>query len=447
MTLHDEPPFRTIIEPFRIKAVERIQLTTKAERSRLLEAAHYNLFRIPATQVTVDLLTDSGTGAMSDQQWAGMLAGDESYAGSRSFDHFRSTVAELTGFTHIFPTHQGRAAERILFESIVKPGDVVPNNTHFDTTRANLEHHGGTALDIPVGGGTFGGDMDLEALDRALSGTARVPLVMVTLTNNAAGGLPVSLENLRAVRARCDRAKIPLFLDAARFAENAWLVHQRELNEKSAGPKAVAQEMFRLADGCTISAKKDGIVNIGGILATNISDWAQRFEELLILTEGFPTYGGLAGRDLEAMAVGLEEALDSHYLRYRQATIAYLGRGIKAAGLPIVEPLGGHAVFIDAKKALPHIPPAEFPAQALAVELFREGGVRSVEIGSLMFDEAARHELVRLALPRRVYTASHVDWVIETAERVAARASSIRGLRITGAPKALRHFSAKLAPV
>lgn len=440
-----EVPFRTIIEPFRIKAIERIILTTAAERSALLEAAHFNLFRIAASKVTVDLLTDSGTGAMSDQQWAGMLSGDESYAGSRSFDRFRDVVADLTGYSHIFPTHQGRAAERILFEAIVEPGDVIPNNTHFDTTRANLEHRGGQALDIPTVGGDFGGDMDLGALDRVLAGEARVPLVMVTLTNNAAGGLPVSFANLTEVRKRCDHHGIPLFLDAARFAENAWLVSQRELG--GGHPKEIAQRMFRLADGCTISAKKDAIVNIGGILATNHADWAERFEELLILTEGFSTYGGLAGRDLEAIAIGLEEALDPQYLRYRQATIAYLGRGIQAAGLPIVEPLGGHAVFIDARKALPHIPLAQFPAQALAVELFREGGVRSVEVGGLMFGDAARNDLVRLALPRRVYTASHIDWVIETAERVAARAKDIRGLEIFESPKALRHFSAKLRPL
>ena len=441
-----DPPFRTIIEPFRIKAVERIPLTTKAERSELLKQAHYNLFKIPATKVTVDLLTDSGTGAMSDQQWAGMLSGDESYAGSRSFEHFRNTVSELTGYSYIFPTHQGRAAERILFEAILQPGDVVPNNTHFDTTRANLEHQGGVAVDIPNAGGPFGGNMDLDALDGVLAGSARVPLVMVTLTNNAAGGLPVSLENLKAVRQRCDRAGIPLFLDAARFAENAWLICQRESGAAST-PREVAQQMFHIADGCTISAKKDGIVNIGGILATNKRDWARRFEELLILTEGFPTYGGLAGRDLEAMAIGLEEALDAQYLRYRQATIAYMGKGIGQAGLRIVEPLGGHAVFIDARKSLPHLPLEQFPAQALAVELFREGGVRTVEIGGLMFGDAALGDLVRLALPRRVYTASHVDWVIETAERVAARAKGIRGLRIVEAPKALRHFSAELEPV
>jgi tryptophanase len=374
-----------------------------------------------------------------------MMLGDESYAGSRSFYKFRDAVVGLTGMPEVIPTHQGRAAEKILFTETLAPGDVVPNNTHFDTTRANLEHRGGTALDIPTTGGDFGGDMDLGALDRALAGSARVPLVMVTLTNNAAGGLPVSLKNLIEVRKRCDHHRIPLFLDAARFAENAWLVSQRELG--GGHPKEIAQRMFRLADGCTISAKKDGIVNIGGILATNEADWAQRFEELLILTEGFSTYGGLAGRDLEAIAIGLEEALDPQYLRYRQATIAYLGRGIQAAGLPIVEPLGGHAVFIDARKALPHIPLAQFPGQALAVELFREGGVRSVEVGGLMFGDAARHDLVRLALPRRVYTASHVDWVIETAERVAARAKDIRGLEIVDAPRALRHFIAKMRPV
>ncbi|MCA9595338.1 MAG: tryptophanase [Myxococcales bacterium] len=443
-----DEPFRTIIEPFRIKAVEPIPITTEGERSALLEKAGYNLFKLPATKVTIDLLTDSGTGAMSDKQWASLLSGDESYAGSRSYERFEHIVKELTGYSHVFPTHQGRAAERILFEAIVRDGDVIPNNTHFDTTRANLEHRGGVALDIPVVSEPgFGGNMDLTALERALRGNQRIPLVMMTLTNNAAGGQPVSLANTRAVRALCDRYNVPLFLDAARFAENAWLVKRREEGQHGRSPEEIAKEMFRLADGCTISAKKDGIVNIGGILATNRDDWAQLFEELEILTEGFPTYGGLAGRDLEAMAVGLMEALDPDYLKYREATIAYLARGFRAAGLPIVEPPGGHAVFVDAARALPHIPPAELPGQALAVELFREGGVRSVEIGTLMFADAARMELVRLALPRRVYTASHVDWVIETAERVAARLADIRGYRIVQEPPMLRHFSARLAPV
>jgi tryptophanase len=441
-------PFRTIIEPFRIKAVEPIPLTTQADREALLERAGYNLFKIPANRVTIDLLTDSGTGAMSDRQWAALLAGDESYAGSRSYESFENIVRRLTSFSRVFPVHQGRAAERILFEAVVKPGDLVPNNTHFDTTRANLEHVGGVALDIPTGrDARFGGNMDLGALEEALGGERNVPLVMMTLTNNAVGGQPVSLENLRAVRALCNRFEKPLFIDAARFAENAWLIKRREAGQADRSPEDIAREMFSLADGCTLSAKKDGIVNIGGILATNRDDWARQFEVLLILSEGFPTYGGLAGRDLEAMAVGLIEALDPNYLGYREATVAYLARGLTRAGLPIVEPPGGHAVFVDAEKALPHVPRAELPAQAIAVELFREGGVRSVEIGSLMFGEAAQHELVRLALPRRVYTASHVDWVIETAERVAKRLSAIRGYRIVEEPPMLRHFSAKLAPL
>jgi tyrosine phenol-lyase len=444
----EDTPFRTIIEPFRIKAVEPIPLTTRADREALLDRAGYNLFKIPANRVTIDLLTDSGTGAMSDRQWAALLAGDESYAGSRSFESFENIVHRLTGFTRVFPVHQGRAAERILFEAVVKPGDLVPNNTHFDTTRANLEHVGGVALDIPTGRDErFGGNIDLGALERALGGERNVPLVMMTLTNNAVGGQPVSLENLRAVRALCDRFQKPLFIDAARFAENAWLIKRREPGQADRSPEEIAREMFSLADGCTLSAKKDGIVNIGGVLATNREDWARQFEVLLILSEGFPTYGGLAGRDLEAMAVGLIEALDPHYLGYREATVAYLARGLTRAGLPIVEPPGGHAVFIDAQKALPHVARAELPAQAIAIELFREGGVRSVEVGSLMFGDAAQHELVRLALPRRVYTASHVDWVIETAERVAARLQSIRGYRVVEEPPMLRHFSAKLAPL
>lgn len=446
--MSEEIPFRTIIEPFRIKAIEPIPLTKRAEREALLERAGYNLFKLHAEHVTIDLLTDSGTGAMSDRQWAALLAGDESYAGSRSYDHFETTVKRLTGLPHVFPTHQGRAAERILFEAVVKPGDVVPNNTHFDTTRANLEHVGGVALDLPRSSDErFGGNMDLEALERALTGDRNVPLVMMTLTNNAVGGQPVSLENMRAVRALCDRHQVPLFVDAARFAENAWLIKRREPGYADHTPEQIARELFDLADGCTVSAKKDGIVNIGGILATRRADWARKFEVLLILSEGFPTYGGLAGRDLEAMAVGLIEALDPEYLRYREATVAYLARGLEKAGLPIVNPPGGHAVFIDAGRALPKMPRAELPAQAIAIELYREGGVRSVEVGTLMFGAAAQHELVRVALPRRVYTASHVDWVIETAERVAARLGEIRGYRIVEEPPLLRHFTARLQPI
>lgn len=443
----DETPFRTVIEPFKIKAVEPIPFTTRAEREESLVTAGYNLFKLPASKVTIDLLTDSGTGAMSDHQWASLLSGDESYAGSRSYERFETTVKRLTGYEHVFPVHQGRAAERILFEAVIAKGDVVPNNTHFDTTRANLEHVGGVAHDIPVAEAPgFGGNMDLAALERALAGDARVPLVMVTLTNNAAGGQPVSLENLRAVRQLCDRAGVPLFLDAARFAENAWLIRRREAGQSDRSPHEIAREMFSLADGCTLSAKKDGIVNIGGILATRRGDWAERFKTLLILTEGYTTYGGLAGRDLDAMAVGLDEALDPDYLRYREATVAYLAAGFRKAGLPIVEPPGGHAVFVDAARALPRLSPKQLPAQALAVELYREGGVRSVEVGTLMFGDAARRELVRLALPRRVYTASHVDWVIETAERVAWRLDRIPGYRIVEEPAVLRHFGAVMAP-
>jgi tyrosine phenol-lyase len=438
--------FHTIIEPFRIKAVEPITITTQAEREVLLVEAGYNLFRIPGHGVIIDLLTDSGTGAMSDAQWSAMLSGDESYAGSRSFDHFEETVKRLTGYRHVFPVHQGRAAERILFEAVVKPGDTVPNNTHFDTTRANLEHVGGIAQDLPVKRDPlFGGNMDLEALERCLTHGGHVPLVMLTLTNNATGGQPVSLANLRAVRAICDRFRVPLFLDAARFAENAWLVKQREPGHADRSPEDIARETFELSDGCTLSAKKDGIVNIGGVLATSNSDWAEKFEVLLILSEGYRTYGGLAGRDLDAMAVGLIEALDSEYLRYREATVAYLAHGLREAGLPIVEPPGGHAVFIDAGRALPHLPRAALPAQALAIELYREGGVRGVEVGTLMFGAVAPHELVRLALPRRVYTASHVDWVIETAQRVARRLDRIPGYRIVKEPPLLRHFTAELA--
>ncbi len=446
--MSDETPFRTIIEPFRIKAVEPIPHTTRSQRDALLERAGYNLFKLRAEHVTIDLLTDSGTGAMSDRQWAALLAGDESYAGSRSYDRFETTVKRLTGFEHVFPTHQGRAAERILFEAVVKPGDVVPNNTHFDTTRANLEHVGGVALDMPKSSDArFGGNIDLDRLAQVLEGPEHVPLVMMTLTNNAVGGQPVSLENMRAVRALCDRHQVPLIVDAARFAENAWLIKRREPGYQDHTPEQIAQELFALADGCTLSAKKDGIVNIGGVLATRSADWARKFEVLLILSEGFPTYGGLAGRDLEAMAVGLIEALDPEYLRYREATVAYLARGLERAGLPIVDPPGGHAVFIDAGRALPNLDRSALPAQAIAIELYREGGVRTVEVGTLMFGAAAQHELVRVALPRRVYTASHVDWVIETAERVAARLGELRGYRIVEEPPLLRHFSAKLHPL
>lgn len=454
-------PYRTIIEPFRIKSVEPLRFTTRAERERALADAGWNLFGLRADDVIIDLLTDSGTGAMSTDQWAALMRGDESYAGSRSFEHFEAVVRDLTGYRHVIPTHQGRAAERILFSEAVQPGQVVPNNTHFDTTRANVEFQQGVALDIPVRDALdlqldapFKGDIDLDALDHALA-TADVPLVMITVTNNSGGGQPASLANLRAASERCRAAGVPLFLDAARFAENAWFIHEREEGQSDRTPREIAQEMFRLADGCTISLKKDGFGNIGGLLALNDGDLAQRCRNLLILTEGFPTYGGLAGRDLEALAQGLQEITDPAYLRYRARTAEYLAERAWSAGVPTVRPPGGHAVYLDARALLPHIPPHEYPAQSLACELYLEGGVRGVEIGTLMFgrataagpDEPAANELVRLALPRRTYTQSHVDYVGEVIEEVAGRAESLRGYRIVDQPQWLRHFTARLEPL
>ena len=459
-----EPTFSTIIEPFRIKSVEPIRFTTRAEREKALKEAGYNLFSLKAEDVLIDLLTDSGTGAMSASQWAGMMRGDESYAGSRSFFRFEEAVRELTGFRHIIPTHQGRAAERILFAETVQPGFVVPNNTHFDTTRANVEHDGGIARDLVIEEGTqpqtvhpFKGNMDLERLDRTIAeaGRERVPIVMVTVTNNSGGGQPVSLENLRGARQVCSRYEIPLFLDACRFAENAWFIKQREPGHADRTPSEIAREMFSLADGATFSAKKDGLANIGGFLAMNDDDLALRCRANLILTEGFPSYGGLAGYDLEAIAVGIREVLDEDYLRYRIRSVEYLWEKINAAGIPLVTPAGGHAVYVDAKAFLPHIPPARYPAQALAVELYRTGGIRTVEIGSVMFgrvqpdgsEEAAPMELVRLAIPRRVYTQSHVDYVAEVVASVVPEASDLRGYRITHQTPLLRHFTARFEPL
>ena len=456
-------PYRTIIEPFRIKSVEPLRFTTPEERRAALERASYNLFGLHSSEVLIDLLTDSGTGAMSSEQWAAIQRGDESYAGSQSFERFEAVVQELTGYDHVIPTHQGRAAERILFSEMVRPGHVVPNNTHFDTTRANVEHQGGVAFDVPCAAALdlrseepFKGDVDLDALERAFDeyGTDAIPLVVVTITNNSGGGQPVSLENLRAVRDICHRHGRPLFLDAARFAENAWFICEREENHART-PREVARETFRLADGCLISLKKDGLGNIGGLLAMNDGELAARCRTVLILTEGFPTYGGLAGRDLEALAQGLLEVTEPDYLRYRVRSAAYLAEAAEAAGVPTVRPTGGHAVYLDAKALLPHIPPQELPAQALAAELYLEGGVRGVEIGTLMFgrvrdgepDEPSRHELVRLALPRRVYTQSHVDYVGEVIAAVAERSDQLRGYRIVEQPDWLRHFTAKLAPL
>lgn len=447
---------RTIIEPFRIKSVEPIRWTTRAEREQLLRAAHYNLFMLPADDVLIDLLTDSGTGAMSTFQWGAVMEGDESYAGSRSYTHFRDSIQDIFGYKHVIPTHQGRAAERILFSVMVKKGDVVPNNTHFDTTRANLEHVGGEAADLVIAEGKqpntihpFKGNMDVAALEELIRrvGRERIPLAMLTLTNNSGGGQPVSMENVRCVSAVCRKHGIPLYFDAARFAENAYFIKLREKGYENKTPKEIAREMFALGDGCTMSAKKDGMANIGGFLCTNDDLLAQQEKDLLILTEGYPTYGGLAGRDLEAIAVGLQEALQEDYLRYRIASTAYLGNHISQQGVPIVLPPGGHAVYLDARAFVPHISLEQFPGVALASELYLEGGIRSVEIGTLMFGDAAKMDLVRLAIPRRTYTQSHIDYVIEVILEVWKRRERIRGYKLTYEPPFLRHFTAQLEPV
>ena len=447
---------RTIIEPFRIKSVEPIRWTTRAQREELLRSAHYNLFLLPADDVLIDLLTDSGTGAMSTHQWAAVMEGDESYAGSRSFERFSKSVGEIFGFKHVIPTHQGRAAERILFGITCKKGDVVPNNTHFDTTRANVEFVGAEASDCVIPEGRdpkcthpFKGNMDVAALEGLIDrvGRMRIPLVMLTVTNNSGGGQPVSMENVRQVSAVCRKHQIPLYFDACRFAENSYFIKLREKGYESKSPKQIAQEMFSYGDGCTMSAKKDGMANIGGFLCTNDDLLAQQEKDLLILTEGYPTYGGLAGRDLEAIAVGLQEALEEDYLRYRIASTAYLGNHIASQGVPIVQPPGGHAVYLDARAFLPHIPPDQFPAVALATELYLEGGIRSVEIGTLMFAGAAKMDLVRLAIPRRVYTQSHVDYVVEIILEVWKKRESVRGLKLLYEAPFLRHFTARLQPL
>jgi tyrosine phenol-lyase len=449
-------PVKTIIEPFRIKSVEPIRWTTRSQREQLLKAAHYNLFLLPADDVLIDLLTDSGTGAMSTHQWAAVMEGDESYAGSRSFDRFRASVHDIVGYTHVIPTHQGRAAERILFGVTCKKGDVVPNNTHFDTTRANVEFLGAKAVDLLIPEGRqpslnypFKGNMDVAALETLIQrvGREHIPLVMLTVTNNSGGGQPVSMENVRQVSAVCKHHNIPLYFDACRFAENAWFIKLREPGYADKTPKQIAQEMFRYGDGCTMSAKKDGMANIGGFLCTNNDILAQQEKDLLILTEGYPTYGGLAGRDLEAIAVGIQEALQEDYLRYRIASTAYLGNHISAGGVPIVQPPGGHAIYIDARAFLPHIPSDQFPGVALAAELYLEGGIRSVEIGTLMFAAAAQMDLVRLAIPRRVYTQSHIDYLVEVILEVYAKREQIKGMRLIYEAPFLRHFTAYLEPV
>ncbi len=450
---------KTIIEPFRTKVVEPLQFTTREERERILREAHFNVFLIRARDVLIDLLTDSGTGAMSSLQWAGVMRGDESYAGAESFFRFQETVSDLTGFERILPVHQGRAAERILFELVGGKGKIIPNNNHFDTTRANVEHSGAEALDLVVEEGKhptlrhpFKGNLDttklLDLIERV--GAERVPLCMVTVTNNSGGGQPVSLANLRAVRRVCDRFGIPLFLDACRFAENAYFIKTREPGQGHRSIRGIVRDMFDLADGATISAKKDGLVNIGGILLLRDEHLADRADALLILTEGFTTYGGLSGRDLEAMAQGFEEVVDENYLSYRIRSIEYLGEKLLDIGYPIVEPPGGHAVYIDAGLLCPHIPDAEFPGQALVVGLYRQAGIRGVEIGSVMFGgrgEKPPMELVRLAIPRRVYTQSHIDYVVEACAELFEVLEKLKGLRITSKSGALRHFTAQFEEV
>ncbi len=455
--------FRTIIEPFRIHAVEPIRITARAERAAAIEATGWNLFALHADDVLIDLLTDSGTGAMSRDQWAAIQHGDESYAGSPSWFAFLESVTALWPFRHVIPTHQGRAAERILFSVIGGPGKVVPNNTHFDTTRANVEATGAEAVDLVIAEGRdpaaihpFKGNLDVAALESLLEARAAdVPVVFVTVTNNSGGGQPVSLENLRAVRAVCDRFGKSLFLDACRFAENAWFIKTREPGQEARAVPDLVREMASLADGMTMSAKKDGLANIGGWLAMNDDALAEACRNLLILTEGFPTYGGLAGRDLEAIAQGLREVVQHDYLHYRIRSTAYLGEALDAAGVPLVKPFGGHAVYLDARALLPHIPALAYPGQALAVALYVEGGIRGCEIGTVMFgrhpdgsETPASMDLVRLAIPRRTYTQSHIDYVIEVVSAVAERASELRGLRmVEPQPSALRHFTARFEPV
>jgi len=455
---------KTIIEPFKIKSVEPIRFSTREEREVVLLRGHYNLFLVPAEDVTIDLLTDSGTSAMSAAQWAGMMLGDESYAGARSFYRFEAKVRELTGFRHIIPTHQGRAAERILFSLLGGPGKIIPNNSHFDTTRANAEFSGAEAVDLPAPEGLdpelvadFKGNMDTAALGTLIAqvGAGNIPVCIMTVTNNSGGGQPVSMENIRTASAICRSHGIPFFLDACRFAENAWFIKKRERAYADVPLKAIVQEMFACADGATMSAKKDALVNMGGFLALNDDTLAMRARNLLIITEGFPTYGGLAGRDLEAIAQGLDEILDENYLHYRIRSVEYLGERLIAAGVPILRPPGGHAIYLNARKFIPHVPPEQFPGQSLVVELYRTGGIRSVEIGSVMFGRndpggafvPARMELVRLAIPRRVYTQSHIDYVIEVVLECFGRRQSMKGYRIVEEPPMLRHFTAKFAPV
>lgn len=453
---------RTIIEPFKIKVVEPLPLRSVEDRERILAAAGYNLFGVHAQDVTFDFLTDSGTSAMSAAQWGAMMVADESYAGSRSFYRFEEVVQRITGYHHVIPTHQGRAAEHLLFSLHCAPGQLVPSNNHFDTTRANLEQLGVEAVDVvcaegkdPVLEHPFKGNVDVRRLDAFLhEHRGRVPFVMTTITNNTGGGQPVSLANLREVSALCKRHGVPLLLDACRFAENAWFIKVREPGQRERSPRDIAREVFDLADGCLVSAKKDGLVNIGGFIALRDGAWIPDLRSRLILTEGFPTYGGLAARDLEALAVGLDEVLDEGYLAYREAVTRYLADGLARAGVPTMRPPGGHAVYLDARALLPQIPAHQFPAQALAIELYRAEGIRSCEIGSVMFGKRpdgsfapSAMELVRLAIPRRVYTQAHFDYVLEGIAEIAERRAALRGVAIIAEPPFLRHFTARFAPL
>jgi tryptophanase len=456
-----EKSYRTVIEPFIIKSVQTLRLTSREEREQYLKEAHYNLFKIKSQHVLIDLLTDSGTGAMSTEQWAALMRGDESYAGSPSFQRFEESVKDVFGFKYVIPTHQGRAAERILFSVMCKKGDVVPNNTHFDTTRANIEYRQAIAEDLVIPEGKdpkkihpFKGNMDVRKLQRLIEdvGAKNIPLCMLTITNNSGGGQPVSMENVEEVKKVLEPFGIPLYFDAARFAENAYFIKLREGGYQDKSIKEIVHEMMSYADGCTMSAKKDGLANIGGFICTNNETLAQEEKDLLILTEGFPTYGGLAGRDLEAIAVGLQEVLEEDYLRYRLAEAKYLGERLLEIGYPIVQPPGGHAIYIDAKSMLPHIPQSQYPGQALSAELYLTGGIRTVEIGSVMFgkidpktgkETPAEMELVRLALPRRTHTQSHIDYVLEVAKDVFNNRENIKGMKITKQPKFLRHFTAE----
>lgn len=456
---------KTIIEPFRIKSVEPIRFTTREEREKILVEAGYNPFLIHADDVLIDLLTDSGTSAMSSKQWAGVMDGDESYAGSKSFYRFEAAVRKITGDKFIIPTHQGRAAEKILFSILGGEGKYIPNNTHFDTTRANIEFTGAEAVDLlneigkhPEQRADFKGNMDLDALENFIQekGVDNIPVVMITITNNSGGGQPVSMQNIRETKEICDKYKIPLFLDACRFAENAYFIKKREEGYQDKSVLEICQEMFSYADGATMSAKKDALVNIGGFLSLNDEELAMKCRNLLIVTEGFPTYGGLAGRDLEAVAQGLEEVVDEHYLEYRIRSTEYLGEKMLNAGIPIIEPPGGHAIYIDAKRFIPQIPPNQYPGQSIVCELYLEGGIRSVEIGSVMFGKYHKTtgelisppmELVRMAIPRRVYTQSHIDYVAEVLIEVFKNKDKLKGYKITYEAPMLRHFTAKFEPI